>query len=51
VYRGTVSGGSYTKINSSLVTGLTYTDGTVVSGRTYYYETTSGLERKGKPIL
>jgi fibronectin type 3 domain-containing protein len=36
-----VSGGSYTKINSSLVAGSTYTDSTVVSGQTYYYVTTS----------
>jgi fibronectin type 3 domain-containing protein len=41
VYRSTTSGGTYTKINSSLVTGTTYTDATVVSGQTYYYETTS----------
>jgi fibronectin type 3 domain-containing protein len=26
VYRGTVAGGPYTKINASLVSGLTYTD-------------------------
>jgi fibronectin type 3 domain-containing protein len=41
VYRSTVSGGSYTKINSSLITESTYTDSTVVSGKTYYYVTTS----------
>jgi fibronectin type 3 domain-containing protein len=41
VYRGTVSGGPYTKINSSLITGLTYTDSTVVSGTTYYYVATA----------
>jgi fibronectin type 3 domain-containing protein len=41
VYRSTVSGGSYTKINSSLVAGSTYTDSMVVSGQTYYYVTTS----------
>jgi fibronectin type 3 domain-containing protein len=41
VYRSTVSGSSYTKINSSLVAGLTYTDSTVVSGTTYYYVTTA----------
>jgi hypothetical protein len=41
VYRGTVSGGPYTKINSSLVTVLTYTDSTVQSGTTYYYVTTA----------
>ena len=41
VYRSTVSGSSYTKINSSLVTTLTYTDSTVQSGTTYYYVTTA----------
>jgi hypothetical protein len=41
VYRGTVSGGPYSKINSSLVTTLSYTDSTVQSGTTYYYVTTA----------
>jgi hypothetical protein len=41
VYRGTISGGPYTKINSSLITGLTYTDSTVVSGTEYYYVATA----------
>ena len=41
VYRGTVSGGPYTKISSSLVAILTYTDSTVQSGTTYYYVTTA----------
>src|SRR6266404_4461645 len=41
VYRGTVSGGPYTKINSSLVAALTYTDSTVQSGATYYYVITA----------
>ena len=41
VYRGTVSGGPYTLINPSLVTGLSYTDTTVQSGLTYYYVTTA----------
>ena len=41
VYRGTVSGGPYTKINSSLITGLTYTDSTVASGTQYYYVATA----------
>jgi hypothetical protein len=41
VYRSTVSGSGYTKINPSVVSGLTYTDATVVSGVTYYYVTTS----------
>jgi fibronectin type 3 domain-containing protein len=41
VYRTTVSGTSYTKINSSLVTVLNYTDSTVQSGTTYYYVATA----------
>ena len=41
VYRSTVSGSSYTKINSSLVTALNYTDSTVQNGVTYYYVTTA----------
>lgn len=41
VYRGTVSGGPYTMINSSLDGTTSYTDSTVVSGTTYYYVVTS----------
>jgi len=41
VYRSTVSGSSYTKINSSLVAVLTYTDTTVQNGTTYFYVTTA----------
>ena len=41
VYRSTVSGSGYTKINSSLVALLTYTDSTVQSGTTYFYVTTA----------
>jgi hypothetical protein len=41
VYRSTVSGGGYAKINSLAVGGLTYTDATVGNGQTYYYVTTS----------
>jgi hypothetical protein len=41
VYRSTVSGRSYTKINSSLVAALNYTDSTVQSGTTYYYVATA----------
>ena len=48
VYRSTVSGGSYTRINSSLVASASYTDSTVQSGTTYFYVTTavdsSGME-------
>lgn len=41
VYRSTVSGGGYTKVNSSLVGGLNYTDSSVQSAQTYYYVTTA----------
>ncbi len=41
VYRSTVSGSGYVKLNSSLVSGLTYTDSNVLSGTTYYYVTTA----------
>jgi hypothetical protein len=40
VYRGTVSRGPYTMINTSLDSSTNYTDSTVVSGTTYYYVTT-----------
>ena len=41
IYRGTVSGGPYTMINSSLDSTTAYTDSTVVSGQTYYYVVTA----------
>ncbi len=41
VYRGTTSGGPYTKLNSSLIVGTTYTDRTVLAGQTYFYVATS----------
>ena len=41
VYRGTTNGGPYTKLNSSLITSLSYSDSTVTSGSTYYYVSTS----------
>jgi len=37
VYRSTVSGTSYIRINSSPTASLKYTDGSVASGETYYY--------------
>jgi P pilus assembly chaperone PapD len=40
VYRSTVSGGPYTKIDTSLIPTPTYTDSTIASGQTYYYVTT-----------
>jgi len=41
VYRGTVSGGPYTKLNSSLISGTTYIDMTVQVGQTFYYVATA----------
>jgi hypothetical protein len=41
VYRSTVSGTQYAKVNSSLVGGPAYTDGTVLGGTLYYYVTTA----------
>jgi hypothetical protein len=48
VYRGSVSGGPYTKINTALDANASYSDGSVLAGQTYYYVTTavdgSGME-------
>jgi hypothetical protein len=48
VYRGTHSGGPYTRMNSSFDLATAYTDNTVQAGQTYYYVTTavdsSGIE-------
>lgn len=41
VYRSTVSGSAYVKLNSTLVSGLTYDDATVQSSTTYYYVVTA----------
>jgi len=41
IYRGSTSGGPYTKINSSLDAAASYTDGTVQSGQNYFYVTTA----------
>jgi fibronectin type 3 domain-containing protein len=41
VYRGTVSGGPYTKLNTSLISGTTYSDTTIQAGQTYYYVATA----------
>src|SRR6266446_3001052 len=41
VYRGTVSGGPYSKLNSSLIALTTHTDSTVQSGQTYFYVVTA----------
>lgn len=41
VYRRTATGGGYTKVNSTLVQGITYVDGSVTAGQSYYYVTTA----------
>ncbi len=41
VYRGSASGGPYTRVNSSLIAGMTFTDSYVASGNTYYYVSTA----------
>ena len=40
-YRSSTTGGPYTKLNSILIPGTTYTDLDVQSGYTYYYVTTA----------
>jgi len=41
VYRGSVSGGPYAKINSALDANPAYSDNSVLAGQTYYYVTTA----------
>ncbi len=41
VYRSTISGSGYTKLNGSLVATSDYTDNTAVNGTTYYYVVTA----------
>jgi hypothetical protein len=41
VYRATISGGPYSKVNSSLISGTSFTDSTVQAGQTYFYVTTA----------
>jgi hypothetical protein len=41
VYRGTASGGPYTKLTGSLVSGTAFTDNNVSAGLTYYYVATA----------
>jgi hypothetical protein len=41
VYRSTVSGSGYTKINTGEVTGLGFVDGSVLDGATYFYVVTA----------
>jgi len=41
IYRAQTSGGSYSKLNTSVVTGTSYLDNTVIAGQTYYYVSTA----------
>lgn len=41
VYRGTQTGGPYTRLNASVQAGTTYTDSGVLSGATYFYVVTA----------
>ncbi len=41
IYRSTTYGGSYTKLNTSLLSNSNYTDNTVTNGTMYYYVVTS----------
>lgn len=41
IYRGTTSGGPYTRLNPSLLSATNYTDSSVDSGTTYYYVATA----------
>ena len=41
VYRGNATGGPFTKINSTLISGTAYTDITAVRGQTYFYVVTA----------
>ncbi len=41
VYRSSTSGGPYTRINSTLLPGTTFTDINVQAGQTYFYVTTA----------
>jgi hypothetical protein len=41
IYRSTTNGSGYAKVNSSLVSGVSYTDTGVQSGTTYYYVVTA----------
>ena len=41
VYRGSKSGGPYTRLNSSVDDGTSYSDSSVQAGQTYFYVTTA----------
>lgn|SRR5487761_282406 len=41
IYRSQTSGGSYTKLNSAVIAGVSYIDAGVSAGQTYYYVATA----------
>jgi IPT/TIG domain len=41
VYRSSTSGGPYTRVNSNMVSGMSFSDNAVHEGQTYYYVTTA----------
>jgi fibronectin type 3 domain-containing protein len=41
IYRATISGGPYTKLNGSVLTNTTYSDPGLTNGTTYYYVVTA----------
>ena len=48
IYRGTQTGGPYSKLNSALISGTTYTDASVQSSTTYYYVSTAVNSSNGE---
>ena len=51
VYRTTISGSLFARVNGSPVTGLAYTDSTVQNGLTYYFVTTAVDPNGGESIF
>jgi Abnormal spindle-like microcephaly-assoc'd, ASPM-SPD-2-Hydin len=50
IYRGTTSGGPYSKINAVLDPSTVYTDTSVADGTTYYYVTTAVNSSNGESV-
>jgi Abnormal spindle-like microcephaly-assoc'd, ASPM-SPD-2-Hydin len=59
VYRGTTSGGPYSRVNSALESSTNFVDGSVLAGKTYFYVVTavsgsgsqSGFSNQVKAII
>ncbi len=51
IYRGTASGGPYTKLNVSPIAGTSYTDSAVQGGQTYYYVATAVDDRNTESVF